>query len=98
MGRCAENTADDRTVAGKSTVSPPPRAARRDSSFLADPLGGGAHPDVDLLLLLGKLLHRERDRRRRELRNHVDVFDLVPSPCDARGKVRLVLMVGRDDL
>ncbi|MGY3531085.1 hypothetical protein ACVISU_003853 [Bradyrhizobium sp. USDA 4452] len=57
-----------------------------------------AHHDVDLLLFLRQLLHRERDRRRGELGDHVDVLDLVPAPRDRGRKVRLVLMVGGDDL
>src|SRR5436305_1031026 len=38
-----------------------------------------AHDDVDLLLLLRKLVNRERDRRGRQLGDHVDAFDVVPA-------------------
>jgi hypothetical protein len=40
----------------------------------------------------------ERDRRRRQLGDHVDAFDLIPTPRDAGGKIGLVLMIGGDDL
>ncbi|MEY9241867.1 hypothetical protein ABIF27_002522 [Bradyrhizobium elkanii] len=63
-----------------------------------DARGRRANHDVDLLLFLRQLLHRERDRRRRELGDHVDVLDLVPAPRDRGRKVRLVLMVGGNDL
>lgn len=52
------------------------------------------HYDVDFLLFLGKLLHRERYRRVRELGDHVDALGVVPAARDGGGEIRLVLVVG----
>jgi hypothetical protein len=54
--------------------------------------------DVDLLLFLRQLMNRERDRRGRQLGDHVDVFDVVPAPRNRAGEVRLVLVIGGNDL
>ncbi|MHC2532170.1 hypothetical protein ACVJMY_001739 [Bradyrhizobium diazoefficiens] len=43
-------------------------------------------------------MDRERDRRGRQLRDHVDVLDIVPAPRDRARQIRLVLVVGGDEL
>ena len=43
------------------------------------------------ILPLGKLLHRERHRRGRELGDHVDALGVVPAPRDGGGEIRLIL-------
>jgi hypothetical protein len=60
--------------------------------------GRRPHDDVDLLLFLREFLDRERHRGRRQFGNHVDVLDLVPAPRDGGGEIRLVLVVGGDDV
>jgi hypothetical protein len=57
-----------------------------------------AHDDVDFLLLLRKLVNRERDRGGRQFGDHVDAFDVVPAPRNGAAEIRLVLVVGGDDL
>ena len=58
----------------------------------------GARVDEDLVLLLGDLVDRERDRRGRHVDDHVDAVLVVPLAGDVGGDVGLVLVVGRDDL
>lgn len=54
--------------------------------------------DIDFLLFLGKLLHRERYRRGRELGDHVDALGVEPAARDGGGEIRLVLVVGGNQL
>ncbi len=53
--------------------------------------------DVDLFLLLRQLVDRERDRRGRQFRDHVDVLDIIPAPRNGTAEIRLVLVIGGDD-
>ena len=57
-----------------------------------------ADDDVDLLLLGGDLLHRKRDRGRREVGDHVDAFGVVPAARDVAGEIGLVLVIGGHQL
>ncbi len=57
-----------------------------------------AHHDVDLLPVGGDLLHGKRDRRRREVGDHVDAFGVVPAAGDVAGEIWLVLVIGGHQL
>jgi hypothetical protein len=49
-------------------------------------------------LLPGDVLNRQRNSRIRELGDRTHPVDFKPTPRDARGHIRLVLMIGDDDL
>ena len=59
---------------------------------------GRASHKVDLLLLFGNALHGERHRRRGQFHDGVDLFGIIPLTGDIGGNVRLVLVVGGDNL
>ena len=84
----------DRQCVGVERPVETVRRARR----ARDRRRGRADHDIDLLLFLGDFLHRERDRRGRQLGDHVDAFGVVPLARNADRQIRLVLMIGRDDL
>ncbi len=58
----------------------------------------GARIDEDLVLLAGDLADGERHRRGRDIEDGVDPVPVVPLPGDAGADIRLVLVVGGDDL
>ena len=60
--------------------------------------GGGARDQEHLVLVAHDLVDRERDRGGRHVDDHVDLVDVDPGAHDVRADVRLVLMVGADDL
>ena len=57
-----------------------------------------ARREERLALVLGDLVDGERDAGIRHVDDHVDLVDVVPLARDGRADVRLVLVVGRDDL
>src|SRR5690606_24091034 len=59
------------------------------------PAGG---VQVNLVLFLGDVVHRERDRGRRHVHDYVHTLDVVPLAGDIGANVRLVLVVGEDHL
>src|SRR5712692_1943301 len=60
--------------------------------------GGGARDQKHLVLLAHDLVDRERDRGGRHVDDHVDLVGVDPGAHDVRSDVRLVLVVGADDL
>ena len=56
------------------------------------------HDDIDLFPLGGDSLHRKRDRGQGEVGDHVDAFDVIPAARDGGGEIKLVLVVGVDQL
>jgi hypothetical protein len=56
------------------------------------------HDDIDLPLLGGDLLHRKRYRRQREVGDHVDALDVVPTARDGGAEIGLVLVISVDQL
>ena len=75
-----------------------PVDAVRRAGFAGQIRRGGARDDVDPVLLAGELLDRERDRRVAEAGDHVHLVHVVPVPARGGGDIRLVLMIGEDDL
>jgi hypothetical protein len=51
-----------------------------------------------LVFLAGNLAHGERDTGIHHLEDHVDLFHVKPGVDDVRADIRLVLMIGTDDL
>jgi hypothetical protein len=49
-------------------------------------------------LLLGDVLNRQRNSRIRQLGDRTHPVDVKPAARDARGHIRLVLMIADDDL
>jgi hypothetical protein len=68
-------------------------------AFLAGQVGGGCAGDQEHLVFVAHdLIDRECDRGGRHVDDHVDLVDINPRTHDVRPNVRLVLMVGADDL
>jgi len=59
---------------------------------------GGAGIDVRLVTLLGDRIDGERDRRGRDVEHHIHAVTVEPLAGDGGADVRLVLMVGIEDL
>ena len=60
--------------------------------------GGGAGDQEHLVLVAHDLVDRERDRGGRHVDDHIDLVDVDPGAHDVGSDVRLVLVVGADDL
>ena len=77
-------------------VGPVDRVGR---AFGAGQVGGGRARDQEHLVLVpDDLVDRERDRRGRHVDDDVDLVDVDPRAHDVGADVRLVLVVGADDL
>ena len=69
-------------------------------ALAAGEVGGraGRYDDQRLLLLAQDFLHRQHRRGVRQVAHQIDVFDVEPPVDDVGGDVRLVLVVGVDEL
>src|SRR5207249_2085774 len=65
---------------------------------LALELWAWSRDDERLVLLSRDLVDREHHRRRGHVDDDVHLVGVEPLPCDRRADVRLVLMVGDEDL
>ena len=58
----------------------------------------GPRTDEGFVLVLDELTDRERDRRVRHVGDHIDAVLIDPFPDDPQPHIRLVLVIGREDL
>ena len=75
-----------------------PVKARRRAILIGEPRCRRPSEQRDFPLLLGDVLDRQRNSRIRQLGDRTHPVDFKPTPRDARGHIRLVLMIADDDL